>query len=55
MESNLNGSNNNGSLFTMVNLDLFLSPYEILPIAQENKFLGKFSYVIMKLYIVFAH
>ena len=28
----------------------FLSPYEILPLAQENKYLGKFSYFIMKLY-----
>ena len=30
----------------------FLSPYEILPVAQENKYLGKFCYFIMKLYVV---
>ena len=29
--------------------------YEILPIAQENKYLGKFSYSIMKLYVVCTH
>ena len=28
----------------------FFSPYEILPIAQENKNLGKFSHFIMKFY-----
>ena len=39
---NLNG------LFTMANLNLFLSPYEILLIAQENKYFRKFSYFIMK-------
>ena len=30
----------------------FLSPCEILLIAQESKCLGKFSYFIMKLYFV---
>ena len=30
------------------NLNSFLSPYEIIPIAQENKYLRKFSYFIMK-------
>ena len=30
----------------------FLSPYKFLPMAQENKYLGKCSYVIMKLYVV---
>ena len=30
----------------------FLSPYEILPIAQENKYSGRFSFLIMKLYVV---
>ena len=29
---------------------LFFSPYKILPIAQENKYLGIFSYFIMELY-----
>ena len=51
IQSNLDGSNTDGS-FTMANSNLFLSPYEILPIAQENKYLRKFSYFIMKLYDV---
>ena len=46
IQSNLNGS------FTMANSNLFLSPYEILPTAQENKYAGIFSYFIMKLYVV---
>ena len=33
----------------------FLSPYKILPIAQESKHLGKFSYFIMNLYVVCTH
>ena len=49
VQSNLNSSNTDGS-FTMPNSNSFLSPYEILPLAQENKYLGKFSYFIMKLY-----
>ena len=32
----------------MANSNSFLSPYEILPTAQEKKYLGKFSYFIMK-------
>ena len=28
----------------MTNSNSFLSPYEILPITQENKYLRKFSY-----------
>ena len=36
VQSNLNSSNTDG-LFTMVNLNLFLSPYENLPKAKENK------------------
>ena len=52
--SNLNGSNTDGS-FTMANSNYFLSPYEILPIAQENKYLGEFSYFIINLYVVFTH
>ena len=39
----------------MANSNLFLSPYEILPIAEENKYLGKFYYFIMKLYVVCTH
>ena len=51
MQSNLNGSNTDGS-FTMANSNSFLSPNETLPIAQESKYLGKFSYFIVKLYVV---
>ena len=36
----------------MANLNSFLSPYKILPLAQEKKYLGKFSYFIMKLYVI---
>ena len=54
IQSNLNSSNTDGS-FTMAYSNSFLSPYEILPIAQENKYLGKFSYSIMKLYVVCTH
>ena len=53
-QSNLDGSNTDGS-FTMANSNSFLSPYEILPIAQENKYLMKFSYFIGKLYVVCTH
>ena len=42
IQSNLNSSNTDGS-FTMANSNSFLSPYEILPLAQENIYLGKFS------------
>ena len=48
---NLNGSNTDSS-FTMANLNSVLSRYEILPIDQENKYLRKLSYFIMKLYVV---
>ena len=51
LQSNLDGSNTDGS-FTMANSNSFLSPYEILPIAQENKYLRKFSYFIVNLYVV---
>ena len=54
IQSNLDGSNTDGS-FTMANSNSFLSPNEILPIAQENKYLGKFSYFIVKLYVVCTH
>ena len=37
IQSNLNSSNTDGS-FTLVNSNSFLSPYEILPVAQENKY-----------------
>ena len=48
IQSNLNSSNTKGS-FTMANSNSF---FEIFPIAQENKYLGKFSYFIMKLYVM---
>ena len=54
IQSNLSSSNTDGS-FTMANSNSFLSPYEILPIAQENKYSGIFSYFIMKLYVVCTH
>ena len=49
LQSNLDGSNTDGS-FTKANSNSFLS-YEILPLAQENKYLRKFSYFIVKLYV----
>ena len=54
VQSNLNSSNTDDS-FTMANSNSFLRPYEILPLAQENKYLGKCSYFIMKLYVVCTH
>ena len=41
--------------FTMANSNSFLSAYEVPSIAQENKYLGKFSYFIVKLYVVCTH
>ena len=43
--------NTDGS-FTMANSIRFLVPLKILPIAQENKYLEKFSYFIMEMYVV---
>ena len=54
VQLNFDGSNTDGS-FTVANSNSFLSPYEILPIAQENKYLRKFSYFIVKLYVVCTH
>ena len=54
LQSNLNSSNTDDS-FTMAYSNSFLSPYEILPIAQENRYLGIFLYSIMKLYVVSTH
>ena len=53
-ELNLNNLKTDGS-FTVANSNSFLSPYEVLTIARENKYLGKFSYFIMKLYAVCTH
>ena len=41
IQYNLNGSNTDGS-FTVADLNSFFSPYKILPIAQENTYLGIF-------------
>ena len=49
-----NGSNTDGS-FTVDDSNSFFSPYKILTIAQENKYLGIFSYFIMELYVVCTH
>ena len=53
IQYNLNGSNTDGS-FTVDDSNSFFSPYKILPIAQENKYLGIF-YFIMELYVVCTH
>ena len=54
IQSNLDSSNTDGS-FTMVYSNSFLSPYGTFPIAQDKKYLGKFSYFIVKLYVVCTH
>ena len=54
IQSNLYSPNTDGS-FTMANSNSFLSPYEILPIAQEKQNLRKFSYFILELYVVCTH
>ena len=54
IQSNLDGSNTDG-LFSMASSNSFLSPYEILPIAQGNKYLRNFSYFIVELYVVCTH
>ena len=53
-QSNLDSSNTDGS-FTIANSNSFLSSYEVLPIAQEKKYLEKFSYFIVKLYVECTH
>ena len=54
IQYNLNGSNTDCS-FTMDDSNSFFSPYKIHPIAQENKYLGIFSYFIMELYVECTH
>ena len=54
LQYNLNGSNPNGS-FTMDDSNSFFSPYKILPIAQENKYLGIFFLFYQGLYVVCTH
>ena len=53
VQYNLNGSNPDGS-FTVDDSNFFFSPYKILPIAQENKYLGIFCYFIIELYVVYS-
>ena len=43
LQYNFNGSNTDGS-FTVDDSNSLFSPHKILPIAQENKYLGMFSY-----------
>ena len=43
VQSNFDRSNTVGS-FTMANSNSFLSPHEILPIGQENSYLGNFFF-----------
>ena len=45
IQCNLNGSNPDGS-FTVDDSNTFFSPYKILPIAQENKYLGIFFLIL---------
>ena len=54
IQTNLDSSNTDG-LFAMAYSNSFSSPYEILTISQENKYLGKFSNFIMKLYVMCTH
>ena len=54
IQSNLDSATTDGA-FTMPNSNSFLSSYEILPTAQENKYLRKFSHFITKLYVVCTH
>ena len=54
IQYNLNGSNTDIS-FTMDDSNSSFSPYKILPIPQENKYLGIFFYFIMELYVVCTH
>ena len=54
IQYNLNGSNTGGS-FTVDDSNSFFSSYKILPIAQENKYLGIFFLFIMELHVVCTH
>ena len=48
---NLNSSNTDGS-FTIANSNSFLSPNEILPTAQGNKYLRTFSYCTLNIQLL---
>ena len=54
IQYNFNGSNPDGS-FTVDDSNSFFSPYKILQIAQENKYLVIFSDFFMELYVVCTH
>ena len=54
IQYNLNGSNTDGS-FTVDDSKSFFSPYKILPIAQENKYLGMFFLFHHGIYVVCTH
>ena len=54
IQYNLNGSNTDGS-FTVDDSNSFFSHFKILPTAQENKYLGMFSYFVVELYAVCTH
>ena len=54
VQYNLNGSNTDVSL-KVDDSNFFFSPYKILPIAQENKYLGIFFYFIVELFVVCTH
>ena len=54
VQYNLSGSNTDGSI-TVDDSNYFFSPYKNLPIAQENKYLGIFSYFIIELYVMCTH
>ena len=53
--NNNNNNNNTDGSFTMADSNSFSSPCKILLIAQENKYLRKFSYSIVKLHVVCTH
>ena len=54
VQSNLDNSNPDGS-FIIAHSNLFLSTYEIRPIAPENKYFSNFSYFMIKWYVVCTH
>ena len=53
IQSNLDNPNTDGS-FTMANLNSFLSSYEVLAIAQENKYLLIFLFFHEIVYCVYS-
>ena len=53
LQYNLSGSNPDGSII-VDDSNSFFSPYKILPVDKENKYLGIFSYFIMELYVVYS-